>query len=57
MADGVSLKEKAGEGRFFTYADYKNWNPAEIGRYELIYGIARHGRAERPPPVNAYGTV
>ncbi|MDR2662274.1 MAG: Uma2 family endonuclease [Treponema sp.] len=21
-----------------TYADYKNWNPDETGRYELIYG-------------------
>ncbi|MDR2747094.1 MAG: Uma2 family endonuclease, partial [Treponema sp.] len=40
MADGAALKERGNEGRLFTYADYKNWNPAEIGRYELIYGIA-----------------
>jgi Uma2 family endonuclease len=40
MAKGSPLKEQAGEGRFFTYADYKNWNPDEIGRYELIYGVA-----------------
>ncbi|GHV95116.1 hypothetical protein AGMMS50293_14360 [Spirochaetia bacterium] len=38
MADAL---EKPGVSKkYFTYADYKDWNPDEIGRYELIYGVA-----------------
>jgi Uma2 family endonuclease len=40
MANGAALKEPGKDKRFFTYADYKDWNPAETGRYEIIYGVA-----------------
>jgi Uma2 family endonuclease len=30
----------AAEEKLLTYAEYKTWNPAETGRYELIYGTA-----------------
>jgi Uma2 family endonuclease len=36
MANGALPLETA--EKHFTYADYKNWNPDETGRYELIYG-------------------
>jgi Uma2 family endonuclease len=39
MADGALPLKTAGKDHF-VYADYKNWNPDEGGRYELIYGIA-----------------
>ncbi|MDR0399456.1 MAG: Uma2 family endonuclease, partial [Treponema sp.] len=39
MADETVLKKPDGDGRYFTYGDYKNWND-ERGRYELIYGVA-----------------
>jgi Uma2 family endonuclease len=39
MADGAALEKPVHDGRYFTYADYKNWDPGE-GRYELIYGAA-----------------
>jgi hypothetical protein len=26
--------------RHFTYREYKDWNPGEVGRYEIIYGAA-----------------
>jgi Uma2 family endonuclease len=38
MANGAALEKPAEGGRYFTYADYKKWNPGE-GRYELIYGV------------------
>ncbi|MDR1636807.1 MAG: Uma2 family endonuclease, partial [Treponema sp.] len=40
MAKGAVLEKPVGGGWCFTYADYKNWNPDEAGRYELIYGVA-----------------
>jgi Uma2 family endonuclease len=39
MANGSALEKPVNNGRYFTYADYKNWDPGE-GRYELIYGVA-----------------
>jgi Uma2 family endonuclease len=39
MANGAALEKPAHDGRYFTYADYKNWDPGE-GRYELIHGVA-----------------
>jgi Uma2 family endonuclease len=41
VANGAALKNLLEDGRHFTYADYKNWNPDETGRYELIYGVPR----------------
>ena len=37
MAD--VFEEPAGYNLGFTYANYKNWNPDETGRYELIFGV------------------
>jgi Uma2 family endonuclease len=39
MANGSALEKPVNKGRYFTYADYKNWDPGE-NRYELIYGVA-----------------
>jgi Uma2 family endonuclease len=39
MADSAP-PEYLGDGKHFTYAEYKNWNPEKDGRYELIYGVA-----------------
>jgi Uma2 family endonuclease len=39
MANGKALRVPPEDGRYFTYADYKNWNPDEMGRYELILGV------------------
>jgi Uma2 family endonuclease len=40
MASSAVLKENVGQDRYFTYADYKDWELAEGERYELIYGEA-----------------
>jgi Uma2 family endonuclease len=40
MADAAALEKPAADGRHFTYREYKDWNPGETGRYELIYGAA-----------------
>jgi Uma2 family endonuclease len=39
MADGAALERPVKDGRSFTYAEYKKWDPGK-GRYELIHGVA-----------------
>jgi len=38
MTDSTVLKKRDQEDRYFTYADYKEWDLAPGERYELIYG-------------------
>jgi Uma2 family endonuclease len=37
---GNAVEAPARDGKKFTYAEYKDWEPAETGRYEIIYGKA-----------------
>jgi Uma2 family endonuclease len=39
VADRSALKKPIENRRHFTYADYKDWNPGETERCELIYGV------------------